>query len=131
MGKFLNDPNNRDTLTVANVAKSSVACECIIQWVKGMYNFYFVNKKVKPKKESLAIAEEKVAGLNKKLEMKRGELEAANKKVAELNYELEWAQKHKEKLEKEYAECELALQRASIIMSSLGSEKLRWLSLSE
>ena len=71
LGKFLNDPNNKDILSVANVAKSSVACECIIQWVKGMYNFYFVNKKVKPKKESLAIAEEKVAGLNKKLEIKR------------------------------------------------------------
>ena len=46
-----------------------------------MYNFYFVNKKVKPKKESLLVAEEKVAGLNKKLEAKRGELDAANSKV--------------------------------------------------
>ena len=32
-----------------------------------MYTFYFVNKKVKPKRESLAISEEKVAVLNKKL----------------------------------------------------------------
>ena len=26
LGKFLNDPNNKEVLTVANVAKSSVAC---------------------------------------------------------------------------------------------------------
>ena len=50
LGKFLNDPNNKDTLSVQNVANSSLACECIIQWVNGIYNFYFVNKKVKPKK---------------------------------------------------------------------------------
>ena len=74
MGKFLNDPNNKEILTVANVAKSSTACECIIQWVNGIYNIYFVNKKVKPKKESLKIAEVKVADLNKKLDAKRNEL---------------------------------------------------------
>jgi hypothetical protein len=26
LGKFLNDPNNREIITVANVAKSSTAC---------------------------------------------------------------------------------------------------------
>lgn len=71
LGKFLNDPNNKDTLSVQNVANSSLACECIIQWVNGIYNFYFVNKKVKPKKEALKIAEEKVNGLNQKLNSKR------------------------------------------------------------
>lgn len=50
LGKFLNDPNNKDILSVQNVANSSQACECIIQWVNGIYNFYYVNKKVKPKK---------------------------------------------------------------------------------
>ena len=63
------------------MANSSTACECIIQWIYGMYNFYHVNKKVKPKKESLKEAEEKVAGLNKKLDTKRAELESANRKV--------------------------------------------------
>lgn len=71
LGKFLNDPANRDILTVANVAKSSTACQCIIQWINGIYNFYFVNKKVKPKKQSLKVAEEKVGNLNSKLEAKR------------------------------------------------------------
>lgn len=56
LGKFLNDPNNKDILSVQNVANSSLACECIIQWVNGIFNFYFVNKKVKPKKESLKLA---------------------------------------------------------------------------
>jgi dynein heavy chain, axonemal len=88
LGKFLNDPNNKDILTVQNVANSSQACECIIQWIYGVYNFYFVNKKVKPKKESLKIADQKVNSLNKKLDSKRAELDAANRKVEDLNYEL-------------------------------------------
>ncbi len=36
-------------------------------WVNGIYNFYFVNKKIKPKKAMLAEAEGKVSVLNKKL----------------------------------------------------------------
>lgn len=100
LGKFLNDPANKDILSVQNVANSSLACECIIQWVNGIYNFYFVNKKVKPKKQSLSRAEEKVKGLNQKLESKRQQLNSANRKVEDLRYELNWAQNNKEKLEK-------------------------------
>jgi dynein heavy chain len=36
-------------------------------WINGIHNFYFVNKKVKPKKAALAEAEAKVKGLNAKL----------------------------------------------------------------
>jgi dynein heavy chain len=39
-------------------------------WVKGVYQFYFVNKKVKPKKAALAESEAKVNGLNQKLAVK-------------------------------------------------------------
>jgi dynein heavy chain, axonemal len=65
-----------------------LACECIIQWINGIYNFYYVNKKIKPKKESLAGAEKKVKQLNDKLSVKRDELAIVNKKVDDLRYEL-------------------------------------------
>ena len=42
----------------------------MIMWAKGVYNFYFVNKKVKPKKIALGEAEIKVNGLNAKLAIK-------------------------------------------------------------
>ena len=32
------------------VENASTACKCIIMWINGVYDFYFVNKKVRPKK---------------------------------------------------------------------------------
>lgn len=49
LGKFIKDPKNEPILELDNVKKSSEACVCIIQWVKGIYDFYWVWKKVKPK----------------------------------------------------------------------------------
>jgi len=46
------------------VETASTACKCIIMWINGVYNFYFVNKEVKPKKESLRLSNEEVSGLN-------------------------------------------------------------------
>jgi len=40
-------------------------------WINGIYNFYFVNKKVIPKKKALTEINEKVAGLNKELSIKQ------------------------------------------------------------
>ena len=59
------------------VANASMTCSGIIQWINGMYNFYFVNKKVKPKKIALAEAETKVNGLLSKLAIKEKELKDA------------------------------------------------------
>lgn len=51
LGTFIKDPEIEKTITIESVEKASTACKCIIQWVIGVYNFHFVNKKVKPKKE--------------------------------------------------------------------------------
>lgn len=88
LGQFLNDPEFKDTLDVKVVAKASEACKCIIQWINGVYNFYFVNKKVKPKKIALAESESKVNNLNEKLAVKQKELKDAQDKVNKLNKEL-------------------------------------------
>lgn len=41
------------TLDIKVVENASTACKCIIMWLNGIYDFYFVNKKVKPKKLAL------------------------------------------------------------------------------
>ena len=46
----MNDPENVPNLEMKAVENASAACKCIIMWINGIYNFYFVNKKVKPKK---------------------------------------------------------------------------------
>jgi dynein heavy chain len=53
LGKFINDPAIAPLLQLETVSHTSKACECLIKWVRGVYNFYFVNKKVKPKKQAL------------------------------------------------------------------------------
>ena len=64
LGKFIKDPENEKNLEVNTVSNASPACKCIVMWITGVYNFYFVNKKVKPKKKSLAESTSKVQGLN-------------------------------------------------------------------
>ena len=54
LGKYLNDPENVPNLELKAVENASTACKCIMMWINGIYSFYFVNKRVKPKKEALA-----------------------------------------------------------------------------
>lgn len=54
LGEFLEE--NKENLKPQNVANSSKACASLIKWVNGVYKFYFVNKDVKPLKQSLAKA---------------------------------------------------------------------------
>ena len=107
LGQFIHDPEFKDTLEVSIVANASEACRCIIMWINGVYNFYFVNKKVKPKKLALAESEAKVNALNAKLAIKQKELKDAKDKVSRLNKELSDTIDAKEKLEREYEECSL------------------------
>lgn len=46
-------------------------------WINGVHAFYYVNKKVKPKKIALAEAQSTVDGLNAKLSIKQKELHVA------------------------------------------------------
>lgn len=70
LGTYLNDPEFKDDLEVGKVENASVCCKCIIMWINGVYSYYFVNKKVKPKKLALAESDAKVSGLNAKLAVK-------------------------------------------------------------
>lgn len=53
LGAYLTDPEFKDTLEENVVANASGPCKCIIMWIRGIYNYYFVNKRVKPKKIAL------------------------------------------------------------------------------
>ena len=57
LGKYLNDPENVPNLKIEVVENASTACKCMVMWISGSYNFYHVNKKVKPKKAALASSE--------------------------------------------------------------------------
>lgn len=63
LGKFLNDPDNAKDLEPESVANASMLMVAILNWIKGTYKYYFVNKRVKPMKEALAKAEKEAAEL--------------------------------------------------------------------
>lgn len=54
LGKYLQDPEYKDSLELSAAENASPACKVIMMWINGVYSFYFVNKKVKPKKIALA-----------------------------------------------------------------------------
>ena len=53
LGKYIYDEENTDLLSEEKVKKSSETALNMLNWVQSMYKFYFVNKRVKPKKEAL------------------------------------------------------------------------------
>lgn len=61
----------------------------MIMWINGSYSFYYVNKRVKPKKAALAASEAEVKQLSAKLAEKQKSLKAAVDKVEGLNNELQ------------------------------------------
>ena len=52
-------------MNLAAAINASAAAVCIFKWTMAIYDFYFVNKKVIPKKKQLAEAEEKTSILVK------------------------------------------------------------------
>lgn len=75
-------------LKIEVVENASAACKCMIMWINGSYNFYHVNKRVKPKKAALAASEAEVRQLSAKLAEKQKSLKTAVDKVEALNAEL-------------------------------------------
>ncbi len=124
LGDFLNE--NKDSLTKDAVKSSSTAAAGLIMWVNGIYNFYFVNKEIKPKKEKLAKAEAEAKALMDQLAIKQKQLKDVNDKVDKLTRELNDAERNKAKLEAQYNDVLKKLDRATKLIDSLGSEKGRW-----
>lgn len=71
----------------------------LAKWVFAMDKFYRVNKIVKPKKEQLAIAEQKYADVMKVLKVKQAELKEIIDKVNILKNKLQKTLDEKQALE--------------------------------
>ena len=77
LNKFLSDPEKEKTLEVKYVENASTACKCLILWVKGIFNYFYAQKKIKPKREALKLAEERVSIVSFKLNEKREQYKKA------------------------------------------------------
>ena len=131
LGTYFNDPEVKDNIEKTVVEKASPVCSSMLMWVRAMYDFYFVNRKIKPKKAALEESNEKVSKFNAQLSEKQKELKVATDKVDTLNKDLKLTQDNKENLERKYEDCSKQLERAKMLIENLGGEKGRWGELAE
>lgn len=126
LGAYMKSQEGIDYFTPEGAKNASSACVCIYKWTSAIYDFYFVNKKVIPKKKQLAESEEKSGILQKQLSIKQAELKKAVDHVNNLEKDLNQSVANKEMLERKYLQCSEQLQRAEILIDNLGGEKDRW-----
>lgn len=104
----------------------SKACHSLCLWVHAMYNYYFVNLKVKPKMEALAKAELALAETEQTLNMAIQRLREVEEGVEQLRKLLREEEERKAELEREKQLCEDRMGRAVRLIDGLAGEQIRW-----
>ncbi|EFC47930.1 hypothetical protein NAEGRDRAFT_78559 [Naegleria gruberi] len=120
--KYYNDPE----FQVNRVKEVSLALVAMCQWVRAMYDFYWVNKEVEPKREKARGAEAQWAIARQKADESQRKLAEVMRQLQELEDANNRALKEKEELETMIDICEKKLERASKLLNGLSDEKVRW-----
>ncbi|KAL2745195.1 dynein axonemal heavy chain 1-like [Vespula maculifrons] len=108
------------------ILQVSKACHSLCLWIHAMYNYYFVNLKVKPKMETLAKAEEVLAETEKALLAAMNRLQEVERRVQNLKNALQDKEDKKAELERQKQLCEERMARAVKLVSGLAEEQQRW-----
>ncbi|GIY61832.1 dynein heavy chain 2, axonemal, partial [Caerostris darwini] len=122
IGKYIKKPEFQPQ----TVGKVSVAAKSLCMWVRAMYAYGNIYKKVKPKMERLRIANEELERLQRRLNELIKELEELQASIIRLEEEHRRLIEKKEELARKARELALKLQRAESIIEGLSSEKERW-----
>ena len=113
------------------IRKASEAAEGICKWVIAICKYDVIAKEIRPKREALALAQSKLNVVLAKLREKESELQKILDQKAKLEEEFKNQNMEKLNLILQRDECQAKLNRAGILMGSLGQEKERWLKQSE
>ena len=120
--QYVSDKNfNEESLT-----KISVAATGLCLWVRAMACYDSAIRVVRPKRESLDQANEKLLVAQEELEVKRDQLKVIEKDLSTLTSKMGRAVKKLNGLKSEEELCRLKLLRAEELLESLGPEKDRW-----
>jgi dynein heavy chain len=111
----------------AKVAKVSKACKSLCMWVHAMYKYYFVNKRVAPKKAALAKAKEALAETEATLASAREKMQAILSNLRNLQMKLGTKIAFKEEKEASIQVCQERMSRAVRLITGLSDERIRWL----
>ncbi|XP_076227649.1 dynein axonemal heavy chain 1 [Nomia melanderi] len=121
---YIEDPNFQP----AKIQFVSKACHSLCLWVHAMYNYYFVNEKVKPKMEALAKAEEALKETENALLAAVQRLREVEEGIERLRAQLRAEEEKRAELERQKQLCEDRMRRAVRLIVGLADEQVRWLS---
>uniref|UniRef100_A0A8C1HSU8 Dynein axonemal heavy chain 7 n=1 Tax=Cyprinus carpio carpio TaxID=630221 RepID=A0A8C1HSU8_CYPCA len=120
--KYITNPD----FVPEKIRTASAAAEGLCKWVCAMDSYDNVAKVVAPKKEKLALAEEKLKVAMESLQKKQAALKEVQDKLAKLQETLEANKNKKADLENQVELCSKKLERAEQLIGGLGGEKTRW-----
>ena len=112
--------------TPETVQKSSYAASGLCRWVRAILKYNAVSKTVEPKRRALKEAEEKYQKAQAVLKEKEQQLQDVNDQLARLMQQFEETDKRKKDLEQQMEQCQGRLNRANILIDSLGGQKAGW-----
>ncbi|KAG5345241.1 DYH1 protein, partial [Acromyrmex charruanus] len=109
------------------ILQVSRACHFLSLWIRAMYYYYFVNKKVAPKMAVLEKAEEVLIETQTALADTITRLQEIQQGIEKLQDQLREKEAKKIELEREKQLCEERIARAARLILSLSDEQKRWL----
>eukprot|EP01062_Namystynia_karyoxenos_P000025 TRINITY_DN10007_c0_g3_i1.p1 TRINITY_DN10007_c0_g3~~TRINITY_DN10007_c0_g3_i1.p1 ORF type:complete len:4448 (+),score=1759.39 TRINITY_DN10007_c0_g3_i1:82-13425(+) len=112
--------------TPDKVGVQSGACRSLCMWVRAIYNYYYVEKKVTPKREKLRQAQQVLDIANAQLFEARSELQAVQEELSSLQGVLDLAMAEKRDLENTIEVSEKRLKNADLLRVALRDQVLRW-----
>ena len=113
------------------VEKLSGALVGVVQWITASELFYNVNKKVKPMKAQLAVAQGDLAQAQQELKVKRDALQKVDDRLNALQADLDEKKRRGQELKEQYEDTSSKLDRALKLVKGLAGEKVRYLEESE
>ncbi|CAL1542606.1 unnamed protein product [Lymnaea stagnalis] len=120
--KFTKDPN----FNPEAVGKVSLACKCICRWVLAIDNYNTVYKMVKPKQRRVQDAREALQLAQESLAKKQSSLKKIQAHLEVIQQQYQESVDQREALKERRRVTGLRLDRASILISALADEEVRW-----
>ncbi|XP_014239722.1 dynein heavy chain 1, axonemal-like isoform X2 [Cimex lectularius] len=113
--------------TAKNIKAASIACKSLFTWISAIYDYYFINKTVAPKRAAYNEAKNKLEECQRALERSRFRMKKVMDGLVELEARLAKTQARVQTLEENEQNGIMKLELAEELLVSLDDEKKRWI----
>ncbi|ETB58412.1 hypothetical protein YYC_04018 [Plasmodium yoelii 17X] len=113
------------------VRKASKACETMCQWILAIYNYFVINKELKPKKEKVIMLENEINKELEYLEICRNDLNIVNDNLKRIETEKEEITIKQNELVEKIENIKEKIKRSKIILTCLLEQEIKWIKKKE